>query len=63
MSETNKTYTYRAGKKIELKKSPDQIVIRALPEHVDDAGGVSSEQVSSASTWINISNENLEALM
>ena len=63
MSESNKTYTYRAGKKIELEKSSDQIVVRALPEQVDDAAVVSSEQVSSASTRINVSNENLEALM
>ncbi len=63
MSDANKTYTYRAGKKIELEKSSDQIVVRALPAHVRDAVVVSSEQVSSVSTRINVSNENLEALM
>ena len=63
MSESNKTYTYRGGKKVELEKSPDQIVVRALPDHVDDAAVVSSEQVSSASMRINVSNENSQALM
>ena len=63
MSDSNKTYTYRAGKKIELEKSSDQIVVRALPKHLEDTAIVSSEQVSSASTRINVSNENLEALM
>jgi len=63
MSDANKTYTYRCGEKVELEKSTDEIVVRALPEHVDDAAVVSSEQVSSASTRINVSNENLEALM
>ncbi len=29
MSESNKTYTYRGGQKVELEKSPDQMVVRA----------------------------------
>ena len=62
MSDANKTCTYRAGKKIELEKSSDQIVVRALPEHVGDVAVVSSEQVSSASTLINVSNENPKAV-
>lgn len=63
MSDANKTYTYRCGEKVELDKSLDQIVVRALPEHIDDAAVVTSEQVSSTSTRINVSNENPEALM
>ncbi|MBE9549527.1 MAG: proprotein convertase P-domain-containing protein [Proteobacteria bacterium] len=63
MSESNKTYTYRCGEKVELKKSLDQMVVRALPENLDDSAIVSSEQVSSASTRINVSDAELEALM
>ncbi len=63
MSDVKRTYTYRTVKRIELEKSSDNIVVRTLPEHIDDAAVVSSEQGSSASTQINISNENLEALM
>ena len=29
MSELNITYTYRCGEKVELEKSPDQIVVHA----------------------------------
>jgi hypothetical protein len=63
MSEPNKTYTYRGGQKIELEKSPDQMVVRVLPENLDDAAIVSSTQVSSASTRIKTSKAELEALM
>ncbi len=57
------TYTYRGGKKIKLKKSPDQMVVRALPENLDDSAIVNSERVSSASTRINTSESELESLM
>lgn len=30
------TYTYRNGKRIELKKRPDQFVVRALPDELED---------------------------
>jgi hypothetical protein len=50
MSESNKTYTYRGGQKFELEKSPDQMVVRTLPDQLDDAAIIESEQVSSAST-------------
>jgi subtilisin-like proprotein convertase family protein/subtilisin family serine protease len=63
MSDENTTYTYRCGKKITLEKSAEQIVVRALPNNLDAIDVVSSEQVSSASTRININSENLEALM
>ena len=36
MSKKEKTYTYRYGQKIELEKSPDQIVVRILPDDLDD---------------------------
>lgn len=50
MNESNKTYTYRCGQKIELEKSPDQMVVRILPDDLDDKAIIKSEQVSSAST-------------
>jgi len=63
MSNGEKTYTYRGGQKIELEKSPDQIVVRILPENLDDSAIVGSEQVSSASTRIKTSEADLESLM
>ena len=63
MSDENKTYTYRGGEKVELEKSTDEIVVRALPAALDDASIVGIEQVSSASTKIEVSNTELEGLM
>lgn len=63
MNNSNKTYTYRCGEKIELERRPDQMVVRALPERLDDAAIESSEQVSSASTRIDVNEAELEAMM
>lgn len=63
MNQSNKTYTYRCGEKIELKKSPDQLVVRSLPDTLDDVAIVTSEQVSSASTRIKTSAVDLDGLM
>ena len=63
MNDTTKTYTYRCGHKIDLEKSPDQMVVRALPENLDDADIITSEQVSSASTKIKTTEAELESLM
>ena len=63
MNDTTKTYTYRGGQKVELEKSPDQMVVRELPENLDDAAIVSSTRVSSASTRIKTSKAELEGLM
>jgi len=63
MSESNKTYTYRGGQKVELEKSPDQMVVRALPENLDDAAIVSSTRVSSAPIRIKTSKAELESMM
>lgn len=63
MSDSTKTYTYRAGKKVELKKSPDQLIVRQLPDRLDDDAIVTSEQVSSASTRVTTSAAKLEAMM
>ena len=57
------TYTYRCGEKVELDKSADEIVIRSLPEHLDDSAIVAAEQVSSASTRLRSSTDDLESLM
>ena len=62
MSKT-KTYTYRGGLKVELKKSLDQVIIRVLPEHLRDAAILAVEQVSSAATRITTSAAELESLM
>lgn len=63
MNNINKTYTYRCGKKVELEKSTDEIVIRALPDNLIDAAIEGAEQVSSASTKIKVSKPELEGLM
>lgn len=63
MSESKKTYTYRAGQKIELEKSPDQMVVRSLADRLDDAAVIRSEQVSSASTRITTREADLESIM
>ncbi|SFG14283.1 proprotein convertase P-domain-containing protein [Neptunomonas qingdaonensis] len=63
MNKSAKTYTYRGGEKVALEKSPDQMVVRALPASLDDAAIASSEQVSSASTRINTRGADLDALM
>jgi subtilisin-like proprotein convertase family protein len=63
MNESNKTYTYRGGQKVELKKSPDQMVVRTLPENLADPAIASSTQVSSASTRIKTNEAELDSLM
>jgi hypothetical protein len=44
MSDAIKTYTYRCDEKVELEKSTDEIVVRALPASLDDASIVGTEQ-------------------
>lgn len=63
MNKSAKTYTYRGGEKVALEKSPDQMVVRALPASLDDVAIASSEQVSSASTRINTRGADLDTLM
>jgi len=63
MSQSNKTYTYRCGQKFELEKSPDQMIVRALPEQLNDAAIADAKQVSSASTRIKTSTSELDTLM
>ena len=54
-------YTYRAGRKVELDKRPDQFVVRALPEARDGIKAV--ERVSSGSWRVTTEASNLEQLM
>lgn len=63
MAKSRKVYTYRCGKKINLEKSPDQMVVRALPEDLDDAAIIKSEQVSSASSRLTTNPDELESMM
>ena len=63
MNKIKKTYTYRGGKKIKLGKSLGKIAVRALPDGLDDTSIVVSEQVSSNSIRIKISDVALKSLM
>ena len=36
MSGSEKTYTYRGGQKVELEKSPDQIVVKSMESDTFD---------------------------
>ncbi len=59
----NPVYTYRAGRKLELAKKPDQFVVRALPQELREAGFAEVTQVSSASTRVTTTAADLEAEM
>ena len=63
MTASEKTYTYRSGKKIELNKSLVQMVVRTLPGSLDDDAIVDKQQVSSGSTLITTTTTNLESVM
>ena len=54
-------YTYRGGRKIELKKRPDQFVVRRVPDELPVKG--EAEQVSSGSTRVKCDPSELENLM
>ena len=58
-----RTYTYRGEARIALEKSPDQFVIRALPQELERMGIVGAEQVSSGSSRITVRTADLERLM
>jgi len=60
---TDRTYTYRGGKRVELEKRPDQFVVRALPDELRDLGFPDPEKVSSASSRITARAPDLEPLM
>jgi subtilisin-like proprotein convertase family protein/subtilisin family serine protease len=56
-------YTYRAGKKVALTKSPDQFVVRARPEKLRDLGMPNVERVSPASSRVTAPPAELEVQM
>lgn len=64
MSENQEVYTYRSGEKVFLKKQPDQFVVQALPDELEEKIGISdAKQVSSAASRVTVSTNDLEPLM
>jgi subtilisin-like proprotein convertase family protein len=63
MSDSLETYTYRAGKKVMLRKKPDEFVVRALPDEVRKIGVTDAEQLSSASSRVKVRAADLESMM
>ncbi len=49
-NQTDSTYTYRGGRKLPLRKLPDQFVVRRLPDELPL--GLDGEQVSGASSRV-----------
>lgn len=63
-SSTDRVYTYRNGKKVYLKKEPDEFVVRAMPEELARLGiEAETEQVSPASTKVKVSSSRRDPLM
>src|SRR5688572_19820284 len=61
---SSRVYTYRNGKKIYLKKEPDQFVVREGPEKLPVTGVIGEiEKVSPGSTRVTVSNDILDPLM
>ncbi|HJU56252.1 MAG TPA: proprotein convertase P-domain-containing protein [Pyrinomonadaceae bacterium] len=63
MADTQEVYTYQAGQKIVLRKQPDQFVVRALPDELEDLGVSDAEQVSSRSSRVTTRVPDLEPMM
>jgi len=63
MSDSQQTYTYRCGRKLPLRKAPDQFVIRTPPEAVAAMGYDEMERVSGSSTRVTIRSDELEPSM
>lgn len=63
MPDNQDVYTYRAGQKRTLRKRPDELVVRALPDKLKEIGIADAEQVSSASSRVTTRAADLEALM
>lgn len=64
MTDPQETYTYRAGQKVVLKKEPDQFVVRALPEQLEEELGViDAEQMSSNTSLVTVRATDLEVMM
>ena len=57
-------YTYRNGKKVYLRKEPDQFVIRAKPEELENLNITKNlEKVSPSSTRVTVRKDKLDASM
>src|SRR5262245_66516141 len=63
MPQPEQTYTYRSGRKVALEKSPDQFVVRATPERLEEEGIENAERVSSASSRVTTFADDLEPLI
>ncbi|MEP6845505.1 MAG: proprotein convertase P-domain-containing protein [Panacibacter sp.] len=63
-TENTGLYTYRNGKKVYLKKEPDQFVVRTQPEDLQRMGVAGDfEKVSPASTRVTVSRSMVNPLM
>lgn len=62
MPDSTETYTYRSGRRIALRKKPDQFVVRAAAEEVGRLGH-DSERVSPSSLRVTVSSSDLERSM
>jgi len=63
-TENEQLYTYRNGKKVYLKKEPDQFVVRTQPEDLQRIGITGEfEKVSPASTRVTVSRNLVNPLM
>ncbi|MNW28059.1 Calcium-dependent protease precursor [compost metagenome] len=64
MHNTQEVYTYRGGKKIMLRKQPDQFIVRALPKELEKKIGIiDAKQVSASSSRVITRTIDLETLM
>lgn len=60
----SKTYTYRNGKKVYLKKQPDQFVVRATSKTLERLGFHGPlQQVSPHSAMLSVKREDLDSTM
>jgi subtilisin-like proprotein convertase family protein/subtilisin family serine protease len=63
MNTKNKTYTYRGGEKLSLTKSPNEFVVRATPEKLEEYGITNTEKVSPGSSRVTTGEEERDTMM
>lgn len=56
-------YTYRAGKKVDLRKESDEFIVRALPDDLAKRGFEVVEQTSSASCRVRVKKSEIDNMM
>ena len=56
-------YTYRSGKKVNLRKENDKFIIRALPDDLTNLGFEVVEQTSSASARVSVKKSEIDKKM